>query len=111
MFRVLVDTIRELEKRGLTYRFLSKQSSFIPSGREFVAVDQYENDWTTREVGSGQYTYGKIFWIDSDIIWEPSQFMQILDSDEELFLDSMPAPQKELWRAVCFTRSSRVSFL
>jgi len=80
----LVDTIRELEKRGLTYRFLSKQSSFIPSGREFVAVDQYENDWKTREVGSGQYTYGKIFWIDSDIIWESWQFMHILDSDEDV---------------------------
>jgi hypothetical protein len=80
----LVETIKILSNRGLSYKFLNKQSSFIPSGRELVATDTNSHNWDTREIGSGQYTYGKIVWVDSDIVWEPSQFMQILDSDEDI---------------------------
>lgn len=76
----LVKTIAWMETKGLTYKFLNKQSSFIPSGRELVATDTYEHNWETREVGSGQYTYGKIFWIDSDIEWEVEDFARILAS-------------------------------
>ena len=76
----LVDTIRWMETKGMTYKFLNKQSSFIPSGRELVATDTYEHNWTTNEVGSGEYTYGKIFWIDSDIEWSVEDFARILAS-------------------------------
>jgi hypothetical protein len=80
----LVDTIRWLQSEGKTYKFLTKQSSFIPSGRELTALDQYENDWETREVGAGKYTYGKIFWIDSDISWDIEMFQKILESDLDI---------------------------
>jgi GT2 family glycosyltransferase len=45
-----------------------------------VATDTYEHNWTTNEVGSGEYTYGKIFWIDSDIEWSVEDFARILAS-------------------------------
>jgi hypothetical protein len=80
----LVDTIRWLESLGKTYKLLTKRSSFIPSGRELTALDQYENDWVTREVGAGKYTYGKIFWIDSDISWDIEMFRRILESELDI---------------------------
>jgi hypothetical protein len=76
----LVETTQWLSSKGLTYKFLNKQSSFIPSGRELTALDKYENDWKAKGVGSGQYTYGKIFWIDSDIQWEVEDFQRLYES-------------------------------
>ena len=80
----LVKTCAWLSSQGKTYKFLNKQSSFIPSGRELTAVDAYQNNWETREVGAGGYTYGAIFWIDSDIEWEVSDFQKILESSEKV---------------------------
>jgi len=80
----LVKTCAWLSEQGLTYKFLTKASSFIPSGRELTALDLYENDWETREVGAGQYTYDKIFWIDSDIEWEVSDFEKLFTSELDI---------------------------
>lgn len=80
----LVDTIRWLESQGLTYRFLNKQGSLISSTRELTALDAYSPNWETREVGGGEYTYGKIFWIDSDVEWDVEAFKKIYQSDEDI---------------------------
>jgi hypothetical protein len=80
----LVKTCAWLSSEGKTYKFLTKASSFIPSGRELTALDLYENDWETREVGAGQYTYDKIFWIDSDIEWEVEDFEKLLTSELDI---------------------------
>lgn len=80
----LVETTQWLSSKGLTYKFLNKQSSFIPSGRELTALDKYENDWKTKQVGSGQYTYGKIFWIDSDIQWTVEDFQRLYESELDI---------------------------
>ncbi len=77
----LVDTITWLQSQGLTYRFLSKQGSLVSATREAVALDSYVPNWDTREVGGGAYTYGKIFWIDSDIEWTVDAFKTIYESD------------------------------
>ena len=80
----LVKTCAWLSEQGLTYKFLTKSSSLIMSGRELTALDLHENDWDTRKVGAGQFTYDKIFWIDSDIEWEVEQFEKILKSDLDI---------------------------
>jgi hypothetical protein len=77
----LVETTRWLSSEGLDYKFLGKQSSFVPSARELTAIDDYQNNWETREVGAGAYTYDKIFWIDSDIQWDVEDFVRIYQSD------------------------------
>lgn len=77
----LVKTCAWMDKQGLTYKFIGKQSSFIPSARELTALDSLENDWVTREVGAGKYTYNKIFWIDSDMSWDVEDFKRIYFSD------------------------------
>lgn len=80
----LLETTKWLSEKGLTYKFLNKQSSFIPSGRELTATNTYSHNWETREVGSGEFTYGKIFWIDSDIEWTVEAFVQIYESDLDI---------------------------
>jgi hypothetical protein len=80
----LVDTVRWLESEGLTYKFLNKQGSLISSTRELTALDSYVPNWDTREVGGGEYTYGKIFWIDSDVQWDVEAFKKIYESEQEI---------------------------
>jgi hypothetical protein len=80
----LVKTCAWLNEQGLTYKFLTKSSSLIMSGRELTALDLHHNDWETREVGAGQFTYDKIFWIDSDIEWDVEQFQKIWESDLDI---------------------------
>jgi hypothetical protein len=80
----LVKTCAWLNEQGLTYKFLTKSSSLIMSGRELTALDLHHNDWETREVGAGQFTYDKIFWIDSDIEWDIEQFQKIWESDLDI---------------------------
>lgn len=76
----LFGTLEWLSSKGLTYKFLNKQSSFVPSARELTATNTYSHNWDTNEVGSGEFTYGKIFWIDSDISWGVEDFKQIYHS-------------------------------
>lgn len=80
----LVDTIRWLESEGKTYKFLNKQGSLVSSTRELTALDAYNHNWDTREVGGGAYTYGKIFWIDSDVEWDVEAFKKIYESDQDI---------------------------
>ena len=80
----LVDTIRWLESEGLTYKFLNKQGSLVSATRESTALDSYAHNWETREVGGGAFTYGKIFWIDSDIEWDVEAFEKIYRSEESI---------------------------
>jgi hypothetical protein len=80
----LVKTTQWLHSKGLTYKFLNKKSSFIPTGRELTALDFSANESDREEdyvVGSNNYTYDKIFWIDSDISWEPEDFERLYESE------------------------------
>jgi hypothetical protein len=80
----LVETTKWLSGQGLTYKFLNKQSSFIPSGRELTATDTYSHNWETQEIGSGAYTYTKIVWIDSDIEWDTTAFEMLWESEHDV---------------------------
>jgi len=77
----LLETTKWLNERGLTYKWLNRESSFIPSAREQVALDMEGVDWGASEIGRGEFTYGKIFWIDSDIEWDVEAFAKIYESD------------------------------
>ena len=80
----LVKTCEALHKRGLTYRFMSRYSSFVPTARELTALDKGVHDFTPEATVAEGVEYGKIFWIDSDIEWEPEDFLKLLDSDKEI---------------------------
>ena len=80
----LVQTTEWLNSKGLTYKWLNKSSSFVPSARELTATNTYVHDYETKEIGSGEFTYGVIFWIDSDISWGVEDFVRIYESDKEV---------------------------
>ena len=79
--RSLVETTKVLNEKGISYYFLSKYSSFVPSARELTATDSYSHDWENRDICGGKISYKKIIWIDSDIEWTPEDFMKIYDSE------------------------------
>jgi hypothetical protein len=80
----LIETIKWLTEQNLTYKFLNRASSFIPTLREQVALDMETEDWSNQEVGGGQYTYDKIFWIDSDIEWTVEDFRKLYQSELDI---------------------------
>jgi hypothetical protein len=80
----LVKTLTFLSDNGLTYIFLNKYSSFVPSARELTAIDSYVHDWSTREIGAGKFTYDRVLWIDSDVTWEPDDVEKLFQTDLEI---------------------------
>jgi hypothetical protein len=82
--RSLIETTKWLNEQGLTYHFIGKAGSFIPTTRELSALDAYSDNWDTKEIGAGKFTYGKVFWIDSDIEWDVEAFKAVLESELEI---------------------------
>ena len=80
----LVQTTEWLNSKGLTYKWLNKSSSFVPSARELTATNTYVHNYDTNEIGSGEFTYGVIFWIDSDVSWDVEDFVRIYESDKDI---------------------------
>jgi len=80
----LVATTELLNDLGITYKFLNKYSSFVPSARELTATDTYHHNWDTRTIGAGKYRYNKIIWIDSDVEWDPNDFYRLYESEHDI---------------------------
>lgn len=81
----LMKTVEVLNGAGLTYCFVSEYSSFVSTARELTALGGSGAglDFQTTSVLGG-CGYRKIFWIDSDMEWEPSDFMKLLDSELDI---------------------------
>lgn len=82
--KCLLETGEWLSSQGLTYKWLNKAGSLVSTTRELTALDSYDPDWGARQVGRGEYTYDKIFWIDSDIEWTLENFKKIYESDLDI---------------------------
>ena len=82
--RSLAETMQSLAENGLKVKFLNKYASFVPTARELTAIDSWGHDYSSNEIGRGEFTYGKIFWIDSDIEWTVEDFMKLLTSDHDV---------------------------
>jgi hypothetical protein len=80
----LVKSTEWLSARGLSYTFLNKYSSFVPSARELTATNTYVHNWETNQIGSGEFTYDKILWIDSDIEWTTEDLERIWKSELDI---------------------------
>jgi hypothetical protein len=79
----LVETIRECNKRGITFKWLNAYSSLVHHARELTATGNLRNQLDPSHKGpmEDSVTYNKIFWIDSDIEWTPEQFFKLYDSE------------------------------
>ena len=79
----LVKTCEMLDGRGIKYKFISRYSSFVPTARELTALDLSQHSYESNQIAGG-IDYKKIFWIDSDIQWEPEDFLALLNSDLDI---------------------------
>lgn len=77
----LVKTLRVLAEREITYTFLNRYTSFVATARELTAIDSPQHDYSHSKIGGGKFTCDKIFWIDSDIEWEPDDFLMLYYSE------------------------------
>lgn len=82
----LVNTLSQCDKRGLTYKFINGSGSLVHHARELTASGGEGLELNPDHKGpiGDSVTYNKIFWIDSDISWEPWQFFKIYDSDYDV---------------------------
>lgn len=80
----LLMTVEWLREEGMTYTFQTKYSSFVPSARELTATNTFYPNWKTQRIGSGEFTYDKILWIDSDISWSEQALDLIIGSDKDI---------------------------
>lgn len=80
----LIQTISYLNQVGISYMFLNEYSSMVSTAREATTMGDQYLDPFNNSPARGQVTYDKIFWIDSDIGWEITDFMKIYESDKNI---------------------------
>ncbi|NBS92159.1 MAG: hypothetical protein EBS91_00020 [Betaproteobacteria bacterium] len=80
----LVKTLRAMSECGISYTLLNKYSSFVPTARELTLSDTWQHNYSSSAPVGGNIEYKKIFWIDSDIEWEPADFLALYDSDLDI---------------------------
>lgn len=80
----LVATLRALSECGVSFTLLNKYSSFVPTARELTASDTWQHDYSSNVPARGAYEYKKIFWIDSDMEWQPADFLKLYESELDI---------------------------
>ena len=79
--RSLMDTIEVLNDKGISFKFLDGSSSIVSEARNMTAHD---NSLKNKQIVNGEYTYNKIFWIDSDMGWTPEDFIKLYESELDI---------------------------
>jgi hypothetical protein len=79
----LVETLSECSERGITFKYLSSYASLVHNARELTMTGLNSVELNPDDTGplGGTVSYDKIFWIDSDISWEPWQFFRLYESE------------------------------
>ena len=80
----LVKTCAVLDEKGISYQFISRYSSFVPTARELTTLDMSQHYYGEDAKVANGVEYKKIFWIDSDIEWEPEDFLKLYESELEI---------------------------
>jgi hypothetical protein len=77
-------TIHTLEANNISWIFQSEYASIITNAREATITGSRNLEVFNPAPGKGQYTYDKLFMIDSDIVWNPEQFLRLYASNKDL---------------------------
>ena len=80
----LVETITYLNNNNISYLYVNEYSSQVSAAREATAMGSTMLNIFEHRPLSGQVTYDKMFWIDSDISWTIDDFMNIYESDLDI---------------------------
>ena len=98
----LVALLPELIRRGMSWGYLNDYASHVGDSREITLSGTKANEINNSAPVSGQVTYDKILWIDSDIAFTPEDVFRLYDSDKDiisgayLFADGSVAAYKSL---------------
>jgi len=82
--KCLLATIHTLEANKISWIYQNEYASIITNAREATITGSRSLEVFNSAPGKGQYTYDKIFCIDSDIVWNPEQFLRLYASDKEV---------------------------
>ena len=80
----LLATIKVLEENNVTWTYQNEYASLVTNAREATIAGSRNVCVTSREPGLGNFTYDKLFMIDSDIVWNPEQFMKLYQSEKSV---------------------------
>jgi hypothetical protein len=80
----LIKTINVLNEEGISYKFLNEYSSQVAMAREATASNSLNLNAFSNLPGGGEFTYDKMFWIDSDIAWTPKDFIDLYKSNKDI---------------------------
>lgn len=80
----LLRTVEELGRRGITWGWSQEFSSHVADARETTLNGDRENNPFEVRPFKGNLTYDKLFWIDSDIAWNPEDFIKLYESDKDI---------------------------
>jgi hypothetical protein len=83
--RSLMRTVQELTVAGISWRFLNSYASLVHEAREMTASDRgSEINLDDKGPVADAVTYNKMFWIDSDIAWEPTDFLRLYRASQDV---------------------------
>jgi hypothetical protein len=82
--RSLLKVTYYMNQNNITWNFMTEYSSHVADARERTLGGSAFNDKNQQKPGNGEWTYDKLFWIDSDIEWEPDDFFRLLQSDKQV---------------------------
>lgn len=80
----LMRTLEALSSRNITWGWSSEFSSHVADAREVTLSNTRHNNPDDSRPFAGQITYDKVFWIDSDIAWNPEDFIKLYESDKDI---------------------------
>ena len=80
----LLATIDVLSQRGITWAYSNEFSSHVGDAREITLNGDMQNDIAEIRPFKGRFTYDKLMWIDSDIAWNPEDFLKLYEAKEDI---------------------------
>jgi hypothetical protein len=82
--RSILRTTSALTSEGLSWNFVNQGGSLVAMARESTVGGQDTNNPLMDKPWSGDFTYDKIMWIDSDIEWSPQDFFRLYKSNKDI---------------------------
>lgn len=80
----LLATIQVLNANGITWHYQNETASIVTNAREATITGSRQLEVFNPAPGKGQYTYDKIFCIDSDIVWNPEHFLKLYVAEQDV---------------------------
>lgn len=91
----LLATIHILNANNISWIYQNEYASLITNAREATITGSRNLEIFNSSPGKDQYSYDKLFMIDSDIVWNPEHFLKLYSSDKNvisgIYFDSQGA--------------------